>query len=717
MFELDFDLPVPDSERAKNYRARRKSKGFKNNSGKGADHSKWAAAQFIALDGEGENEGDVELFQVGDDGRSYTAQRHIYTLLAASTGESLFNNGLALDTQTCIDFLLDLGAEYQKAIFVIFAGGYDINHILMFGFEREILKKISKGENHEWDVDGVTYGVEYRARKSLTLRRDKNWVKDKNNKHTVKWGARIIIWDVFGFFQENFVGVMAKWLGRDHRHFELIKDMKTRRGDFANVAQSKINAYNAAELECLKELMEIVHGAINGLDLKVMRWDGAGSIAAAMFRKHEVKQFKSDKRERSADGVLHRMDNIPTDVALACRCAYAGGRIEICKIGNHEGAVYDYDINSAYPSVMQSVPCLACGKWQRGTTANPPPGFTLVHVRYDFAHGMPFYPLFFRTKMMQISFPSDGEGWYWYPEFDAAQLCQGNLEVIEWWHYETTCDHKPFGWIPDYYETRKKWVKNPDEEWQRGGEKIIKLGLNSLYGKCAQQLGGTDTEPPTYHQLEWAGYITSATRARLFTLAMRDPAAIIGFATDGVFSVRALLPGGSINKMLGEWELKQPVPLGMTIAMAGVYWWHRENNKFDHFSRGFDKDAMMTPEFIMGAWKKGIDTVDIGMHRLIGMGSACASDTLWQMRGRFAVGTRALRLDGYSHKRAPCDVRRDKPHKQLIDLKPKPNAEYGYGTQDMSFPYPLKWACSSGDKDAFENELEIAAELDDTMNV
>gem|GEM_PF-1992470 len=662
--------------------------------------SKWKRAEFIALDGEGIGVGGKERFIVGTDATEYYAEAHHYNLLAASTGESLYRGGARLKTMDCLNFLCDLGGAHKKAIFVIFAGGYDINHMLMYGFEREDLLKISRGEVFEFQRDGIMYSLEYRARKSLTIKRGLGFRQDKHGKIKPKWQSRITIWDVFGFFQEGFVGVMKKWLGSDYKHFNLIKEMKNKRGDFSKIDQKLINKYNEAELEALVDLMKKVHEAVDGLDLKVTRWDGAGSIAAALFRKHGTRAFKSE--------------DMPEAVQHAARIAYAGGRIEICKMGTHAGAVYDYDLNSAYPSQQLKCPCLKHGLWVHGRGA-PPAGFTLCRLKFKFWEGQPFYPLFFRTERMQISFPSEGAGWYWYPEYEAALVCDGDLECVEYWHYKTDCECKPFDWIPDYYATRQQWVKSPTEEWQRGAEKIIKLGLNSLYGKTAQQIGGQHDRPPAYHQLEWAGYITASTRARLYLAACADASAIIGFATDGIFSTRPLPLQCSTTKEIGEWELKEPVPCGITIALAGVYWWHHPDGSYTHFSRGFDKDYMRTPERIIGAWKRGDSSVDIPMRRLIGMGSACMSDSLWQMRGRFAEGLRSLRIDGKSVKRVPCDIRRAKPYKQLVDLQPTLNVEYGYGLQELSHPYPVKWV--QGADEDYEFDLELSKEIEDTLNV
>ncbi len=661
----------------------------------GGKTSKWDRKEFIALDGEGENSGEVEQLSIGD--KKYISRDHIYTLLSASTGESLYNGGERLDSMACVDWLLDLAGEYPHAIFVIFAGGYDVNHILR-GLDRGLIEEIVTGEVLEFEHDNERYQIQYRPRKSLSLKRGLIWKTKKDGTQSPAWADKIIIWDVFGFFQENFVGVMGKWLGKTHRHFELIKTMKARRGDFENVAQDAINKYNQAELETLVELMEKMHEGVDGLELKLMRFDGAGAVAAAMFRKHGIKEFKAEP---------------PPEVLTAARCAYAGGRIEICKIGVAREKVFDYDVNSAYPAILRGLPSLQHGEWIHAGPGEPAPGFTLVHCRYKFKAGLPFYPLFYRSEKMQIIFGQSGEGWYWYPEYEQALKFPGEIEVLESWTFETFAEEKPFAWVSDYYETRKQWVANPTEEWQRGGEKIIKLGLNSLYGKTAQQVGGRDGEAPSYHQLEWAGYITSATRAKLLDAAIHDPDAIIGFATDGIFSTRELPLKISTDKSLGEWSLS--TFHGLTVVMAGVYWWHNADGTYGHFSRGFDKDAMKDPSAIWEAWRKKQNAIDIPMYRLLGLSSACISNHFWEWRGRFIESMRTLALDGHSHKRNACDLTR-KPHLGLVDLAVAPNIEYEMGLQACSYPYPLKWL-EENENEGLGEGLEIERELKDTENI
>lgn len=686
------------AERAREYRARRKEDGNPARGGKrtksGGSRSIFERGKFIAVDGEGESFGPVERFIVGKDKAVYECQDHKYTFLAASTGAYVYDGGNRLQSQRCIDFLLDQWVENKKAVFVIFAGGYDVNHMLR-DFDREALKIIAGGNEYQWEHEGEQYSLVYRSRKSLRLRRGYSY-----NEHTKKskWRDAMTLWDVWGFFQDSFVGVMEKWLGKSWKHYDLIKAMKAQRGEFANLSQQKIIEYNNAELETLVEVMRRVHEALDKLGLVCNRWDGAGAVAAAMFKLHQTK--------------LHKQETLP-EMLEAVRTAYAGGRIEICKMGYHKGLVYDYDINSAYPYAAHDMPCLAHGVWEHGEGV-PPEGFTLVRVKYHFQDNLPFYPLWFRTEKMAILFPNEGEGWYWFPEYLAALECPGIVEPLEWWHFKPACDHKPFSWIEGYYKTRQMWVKSPSFDWQIGAEKIIKLGLNSLYGKTAQQVGGRFNAPPPYHQMEWAGWITSATRARLYLAAIKNADVVIGFATDGLFTQAPLDIPVSENKDFGAWELKKPVPVGMTIAQAGVYWWHYDDGNYGHFSRGFDKDAMLTPGNITEAWKRGEFQLSIPLKRLIGMGTACSSKIFWKMYGRFTTGNRTLKLNGYNSKREPIDVKKCKPHKKMVCLQPKYN--YAYPDQEISAPYPLEWLDDEKEED-YMNELELLSENEDTYNI
>ena len=80
---------------------------------------------------------------------------------------------------------------------------------------------------------------------------------------------------------------------------------------------------------------------------------------------------------------------------------------------------------------------------------------------------------------------------------------------------------------------------------------VIKLAINSVYGKFAQRVGQLG-QPPSYGCLWYAAAITAGTRRKLMEAALNDPKAVIAFATDAVFSTCVLALDVPETKILGE---------------------------------------------------------------------------------------------------------------------------------------------------------------------
>lgn len=669
--------------------------------------SQFNSGEFVAIDGEGFSEGETHTFIVGQNDRSYIGKDHYYALLAASDGTEVYNPIGRLDTATCLNFVIDIKRRNPRAIVVCFGGSYDVCQFLAHGLSREQCIELQSDPDPENPDDkrqrrtldltfgGFDYRLEYRPRKSLSVWRwltgQPKYERAQKRDGTPYWKMTehdsVVVWDVWGFFQDSFVGVMRKWIPNDPDYIFIQKN-KGDRNIFERAEIETIRRYNQAELRCLVEIMNNLRNSVRALGLQITRWDGAGAIAAAMMKFHDVKDHMSP----SPEGVFN-----------AARYAYSGGHIEVCQLGYHDGPVYHYDVNSAYPSVFRDLPSLSNGIWKHGT-GTPPDGFTVVRVAYQFHHGNSFYPLFHRDDGGSIIYPNRGEGWYWYPEYEAAReyahtLGHVQFEVLEWWHFQErgAIASKPFRWIEDYYAQRQSRVAAAKAQGvENGPEKIIKLGLNSLYGKTAQQVGAREndegvTVPPAYFQLEWAGYVTSGCRAKLMQAALQNPPAIIAFATDGLFSTSPLDLDCPAAKILGAWEFQRHD--GMTMVMPGVYWLHETGKKPKHYSRGFDKLQMSDAEFIHRAWKYRNDFVEIDITRLIGLGTACVSDNFWRMRGMFVASKRELALNGDNSKRYPVMLYKAKPHLGLAPTYPR-----DHDMEDdfpMSAPYEISWMAAA----------------------
>lgn len=122
--------------------------------------------------------------------------------------------------------------------------------------------------------------------------------------------------------------------------------------------------------------------------------------------------------------------------------------------------------------------------------------------------------------------------------------------------YRRSCDCPQFDWVEGLYDYRRKV----------GSKTVgypIKLGINSLYGKLAQRVGGR-----TWANLIWAGLITARTRAKLMHAASLEPENIIMLATDAVYSTVPL--DLDIGERLGQWE--HSTHDRMFIVQPGLYW-------------------------------------------------------------------------------------------------------------------------------------------------
>lgn len=679
-------------------------RGFKLSgpSGKSGKHqSLFDTGEFVAVDGEGFSEGEEFTIDLGEGKGVYKAKRHSYALLSASDGSEIYEPNGRLDGRDCFDFMLRLKESSPRAILVCFGGSYDVCQMVAHCFSKDELRVLLGGRDpsegpignrHYLDktLGDYDYRLELRPRKSFTVMRWRKGEKkyERNTKgDLVKTPcAQATLWDVWGFFQDSFVGVMRKWIP-DSADYRFISQMKGERSIFERSEIESIREYNKAELRCLVQIMDRVRDAVAGLGLKLTRWDGAGAIAGAMLRHHAVKAHKA---------------KAPEAVFQAARHAYSGGHIEVCQIGYHDGPVYHYDVNSAYPAEFAKLPSLAEGRWIYGRGSNPPEGFTLVRSRWDFFEGNSFYPLFYREGDGTILYPRNGEGWHWFPEWDTArdyalQFGANRFDVVEWWHFQPASDTLPFGWVRDYYQRRQALVAQAKASGiESGEEKIIKLGLNSLYGKTAQQIGASivdgEIREPAYFQLEWAGAVTAGCRAKLMRAAIQNMPSVIGFATDGIFTTAPLDLDAPAEKVLGAWEAQ--VYDGITMVMPGVYWLHKNGSKPKHYSRGFDKQFMSDCEFVHDAWRRQIESVPVKLTRLIGLGSAVASDALWPLRGCFATTTRTLAMNGDNSKRYPAKLYRQKPHKGLVHIGPRGLAPDQYdmlGNPILSAEYGVSW--------------------------
>jgi hypothetical protein len=255
---------------------------------------------------------------------------------------------------------------------------------------------------------------------------------------------------------------------------------------------------------------------------------------------------------------------VPSSLLEAARRTYYGGWFEIFAHGHIPGVTYEYDINSAYPAIIATLPCLRHITPLIGAgEASEYPEYCMMNVtvRSDdkWSGAMPN-----RNKNGWIDRPRIVTGWYWRHELEAAQRAGliAEMTVHAWTGFNVTCKcAPPYGQIADLYRLRKKAGKNT------AIGKAYKLVYNSVYGKLCQHVGS-----PKYSNYIYASLITAGCRTRILDAIATHPEgtnALLMVATDGVY-FSSPHPTLTQSGELGEWEGQEKT--GMCLFMPGVYW-------------------------------------------------------------------------------------------------------------------------------------------------
>ncbi len=524
---------------------------------------------------------------IGIDGEGQGRRPHRYNYIAACDefgsvwSERAEING-RLTTVQCLNFILGLP---RRALVFGYAFVYDLTKILtdlpnkvLHLFHEERRARIVPNPKGGWRVIYTPvrwkhYHLNFMNRRLSVTSHDASCASFKVRKQTPSGPIyakcdctntrRCTVWDIFRFFGEKFTEALIKWKIADPEHLKRMQEMKEARGKegWDKLPAADIEAYCNEECLYLAKLGRALLTAHAEADLKLTQYYGAGSTASALLTKMDVLRYRGD---------------FPDEMRKPLACAFFGGRFENSVVGAVKGPVYNYDISSAYPYQATLLPCLMCGRWEfvdNGRMYQRIEDSTLALINWSFgtkhrsnaAWGM--FPV--RAKDGTIAFPLTAEGgWTWKQEYFAAQLLDPNVGCVGAWVYNTDCDHKPFGMLPEIYRERVRWGKDAKGI-------VLKLGPNSVYGKVAQSRG---LNPP-FQSWIWAGNITSGCRAQLLDAlrVCRDPWNVLMFATDGVWSRERLrLPRpidtgtGDLEKPLGGWEEKG-FAKGVFAVRPGIY--------------------------------------------------------------------------------------------------------------------------------------------------
>jgi hypothetical protein len=317
----------------------------------------------------------------------------------------------------------------------------------------------------------------------------------------------------------------------------------------------------------------------------------------------------------------------------------------------------------------------------------------------------------FRTSKGVILFPGSGEGYYMLDEVLAAlEFVEVNsatglyFELIEAFEFIPSNDEKPFAFVQEIFDERahivaetkqtvEAWKKEYGEpyaglrppetdksawaEWdagvenlaeENGGpkpynimEKVLKLGLNSIYGKLAQSVGkSTRAKVPLTANPFYAAHVTAATRSQIMRAAMRNIDDIVMFATDAVVSKVELPLECPPAKTLGKWE-RAVHSAGGIFSQSGIYLLDDKTKSRGIRASFVNEEGDLKKWFheeIIPRWRQGESQYKFKYRSYFTIGAECASDKTYPLAGHWIDGERMLDLNSAGLKRRPCSDRK-----------------------------------------------------------
>lgn len=387
--------------------------------------------------------------------------------------------------------------------------------------------------------------------------------------------------DVGPFFQSSFLKVIdpKNWKGAGvvtAKEYATIERGKGKRS--TAVLDDEMRGYNRLENEILVRVMRQMDLGLHGIGvhLSPSKWFGPGQAAQQWMQKEKV-----PTREMVEE-------KVPPWFLEAARMSYFGGWFEIMMHGIIPGESHEYDINSAYPFIISTLPCLLHGSYTHGGGLPRPNTNSLCLVYANvWSPGMPIQEngrhigaMLHRDPDGRILRPLATEGWFWFDELKSAERAgmlkrldnRGKQQVQRWVMYEPCDCPPPLANVAGLYDKRLEVGKDS------ALGKACRIIYNSDYGKFAQSIGDPMFGNPVY-----ASRITSGCRTQILDAIASHPkglADVAMVATDAVYFLsehRKLARGTA----LGQWDYKARTDL--TLFKPGVYW---DNGTRESISKG-----------------------------------------------------------------------------------------------------------------------------------
>jgi hypothetical protein len=210
-----------------------------------------------------------------------------------------------------------------------------------------------------------------------------------------------------------------------------------------------------------------------------------------------------------------------------------------------------YDINSAYPFALTTLPDITDGRWIRRKSIHHDAKLGFFEIIADVDPTVKICPFPFIKKNGTICYPSGK--FRTFVTLDELKMVEGDpkirYKIVESHQFipNENCKYPFKDFTEEQYDRRMELKQSGNKL-----EKAIKIILNSIYGKTAQR---TNKVIGNLFNPVIASYITGYTRAYLYRFVKENNLEndVVAFATDSI-AVRKKIPGLD-SKKLGDMKL------------------------------------------------------------------------------------------------------------------------------------------------------------------
>ena len=355
--------------------------------------------------------------------------------------------------------------------------------------------------------------------------------------------------------------------------------------------------------------------------------------------------------ERGYPVKLTKMQGNELKANVIAMRSYGGGVFATYKRGVFNQKLYDYDVNSCYPNIMQHLPDWRNGKF---VVINEKPetfeyGWILCDVDSEFIpqrgneqysvkeiyEGIGEWEMKYTAK--KVTYPTGLRTAVITTEEYRWLKAKG--EWVEWlgegygWVKTSDTYVNPFLWVKDMFRKRVEAKKvNPSLA------QTMKIMMNSIYGKTAEKKNGIGI----LTNFCYASYITARARLQMFDVVKENYDLIVNVATDGILSLGELtLP---VSSELGDWEYTE-YERGIVIGNGIRQLWLGDKTFTTH-ARGITSDRSYDLEKAMKE-QRDESAINVGRTRVIQLGTMVNAHIKWHHNdlNSFVMQTREMNVD------------------------------------------------------------------------